>query len=117
MFTLLLEGKNSQPFKIEYSTDYQILQLSIYPVDTKISSDFEDEIDISKLQDSDSLKSIFLIKSLADSITVVDTSIVNMGFDISALHNKVYNKRAMLLNMYFNVKQGEVKVKNQDDQL
>lgn len=117
MFTLLIDEGNSQPFKIEYSTDYQQLQLSIFPIDSRISKGFEDEIDISKLQEDDSHKSIFLIKSLVDSVTVIDTSIVNMGFDISALHNKVYNHRSMLLNMYFNVNQGEVKVNKQDDQL
>lgn len=115
MFTLLLDNNNSKPFKIEYSTDYQQLKLSVFPVDAIISSGFEEEIAITKLQESDSLRSVFLIKSLVDSIDVLDTHTVNMGFDISALHNKVYNHRSTLLNMYFNVKQSEVKVDKQDD--
>lgn len=117
MFTLLMEENNSQPFKIEYSTDYQQLHLSIYPVDSRISSGFNENIGITNLQKNDTLKSIFLIKSLVDSVTLSDPTTVNMGFDISALHNKIYNQRSMLLNMYFNVKQGEVKVDKQDDQL
>ncbi len=116
LFEIMLKKQKSETFKIEYNTDYQKLTLRIYPVDHKIASNFEDEFSIDMLLDEEPQTSIFLIKSLVDSLHVEDKEIIQLSFDISALHNKIYEQRATQLKDYFKVKE-DSKVNENNDQL
>ncbi len=116
LFEIMLKRQKSETFKIEYNTDYQKLTLRIYPVDHKIASNFEDEFSIDMLLDEEPQTSIFLIKSLVDSLHVEDKEIIQLSFDISALHNKIYEQRATQLKDYFKVKE-DSKVNENNDQL
>ncbi|RLD45557.1 MAG: hypothetical protein DRI89_00620 [Bacteroidetes bacterium] len=116
LFEIMLIRQKSETFKIEYNTDYQKLTFRIYPVDHKIASNFEDEFSIDMLLDEEPQTSIFLIKSLVDSLHVEDKEIIQLSFDISALHNKIYEQRATQLKDYFKVKE-DSKVNENNDQL
>ncbi len=116
LFEIMLKRQKSETFKIEYNTDYQKLTFRIYPVDQKIASNFEDEFSIDMLLDEEPQTSIFLIKSLVDSLHVEDKEIIQLSFDISALHNKIYEQRATQLKDYFKVKE-DSKVNENNDQL
>ncbi|MCF6169722.1 MAG: hypothetical protein L3J31_02205 [Bacteroidales bacterium] len=116
LFGVLLEQQSTKTFKIEYNTDYQEVTFSFYPVDKKITSAFELQVNIDTLEEPDAKTSVFLIKSLVDDLTVTDNEVIHLSFDISALHNKVYEQRRNQLKKYFNVNQ-ELKVNKKDDQL
>jgi len=116
LFEILLKRQKSETFKIEYNTDYQKLTFRFYPIDHKIASDFENEFSIDMLLEEDPQTSIFLIKSLVDSLIVEDRETIQLSFDISALHNKIYDQRAAHLKDYFKVKE-DAKVNESNDQL
>ena len=114
--SLLLKEQDSESFNVEYETDYQNLTISIYPVDKQITARFKLRVDIDSLQDLEEEKGIFLIKSLADELMITDENTICLNFDISALHNKIYQERAALLSNYFNVNQQQ-KISKNNDQL
>jgi hypothetical protein len=116
VFDLLLKEQDSESFNVEYETDYQNLTISIYPVDKQITARFKLRVDIDSLQDLEEEKGIFLIKSLADELMITDENTICLNFDISALHNKIYQERAALLSNYFNVNQQQ-KISKNNDQL
>ncbi len=115
-FSLLLEHQDSESFKIEYNTDYQSLNIKIYPVSGKIYEQFAQHAKTIELKDSQGFKEIFLIKSLVDGVNLEGGDVVLLSFDISAMHDEVYEKRKAQLKDYFNVNT-EIKIKNTDDQL
>lgn len=116
VFNLLLDEQVSESFNVEYKTDYQVLTFSIYPVNKRIIARFDLEVSIDSLKDKDEQTGIFLIKSLVDELTITEDNIVQLNFDISALHNYIYNERVIHLNNYFNVKK-ELKVSKDNDKL
>ncbi len=116
VFGLLLNEQQTESFNVEYKTDYQMLTFSIYPVDKRIIARFELEVSIDSLKEQDEQTGVFLIKSLVDELTITDENIVKLNFDISALHNDIYNKRVIHLNYYFNVNK-ELKTSKDNDKL
>jgi hypothetical protein len=58
----------------------------------------------------------FLLHTLVDKIDFDDFDKVTLEFDVSALHNKVFEHRRSQLNAYFNHTIGE-QVEKKDDQL
>lgn len=116
IFELLLRENQSETFNVEYKTDYQVLTISIYPIDKHIIARFEIPVHIDILKDTDEQTGIFLIASLVDELKVREERILDLNFDISALHNKIYNHRVTQLEKYFNVSKN-VKVSGKNDQL
>ncbi len=116
MFELLLNNKHSETFQIEYNTDYQELTISFYPVHEDLIAKIEQQISIDTLKEGSDETKIFLLKSLVDGLNTSDAEIVHLGFDIGALHNKVYQQRVDQLNKYFKVDLN-LKVTKDNDQL
>jgi hypothetical protein len=116
VFELLLREEQSEPFNVKYQTDYQTLTISIYPIDKPIIARFELPVNIDSLQESDEQTAVFLINSLVDELQLTDEKSIQFNFDISALHNAVYQKRLNHLKLYFNINQGQ-KVSNNNDKL
>jgi hypothetical protein len=116
VFALLLSEQHSESFNVEYRTDYQVLTISIYPVDKHIIARFELPVNIDSLKDTDEQTGIFLIKSLVDELITKEENIIELNFDISALHNEIYNHRVNLLKKYFNINK-DIKVSRNNDQL
>ena len=116
VFELLLREEQSEPFNVEYHTDYQILTISIYPIDKPIIARFESPVNINSLQESDEQTAVFLINSLVDELQLTDENSIHFNFDISALHNEVYQQRLNHLKLYFNINQGQ-KVSKKNDKL
>jgi len=114
VFGLLLKEQQSDTFNVEYKTDYQTLTISIYPVDKSIIARFEMQVSIDSLQKTDDQNGIFLIKSLVDELTISEDNIVQLNFDISALHNEVYKQRVIQMNKFFKVNQGQKVIKDND---
>ena len=116
VFGLLLKEQSSESFNVEYKTDYQILTISIYPIDKSIIARFEMEVSIDSLQNKDEQTGIFLIKSLVDELKITEDNIVQLNFDISALHNEIYQQRIILLHKFFNANK-DVEVSKDNDKL
>lgn len=114
IFGLLLEHQDTDSFIIEYNTDYQDLNIKIYPVSGKIYEQFDLYTKTMEFYDNQGFKEVFLIKSLVDGVELQGGDIILLSFDISAMHDEVYEKRKAQLKDYFNVNQ-DIKVKNTDD--
>ncbi len=111
-YLLMSNNKNSN-LNITYNSDYRKIGISFYPVDNQVIKSFLKTINIDDVINQESNKNIFLIKSLVDNITMNDKGNLTFEFDISALHNEVYNHRASLLRKYFSKQ--TVRVKEHDD--
>jgi len=116
VFDLLLKEQHSESFNVEYKTDYQTLTIKVYPVDKNILVRFELPVNIDSLQMTDEQAGIFLIKSLVDELRIEEENVIQLNFNISALHNEIYDRRVIQLNDYFNINK-EQKVNNKDDKL
>lgn len=103
MFDLLLNNKHSETFQIEYNTDYQELTISFYPVHQDLIAKIEQHIAIDTLKEGSVETKIYLLKSLVDHLNTTEDEIVHLGFDISALHNEIYQQRVDHINKYFKV--------------
>ncbi|HJN06618.1 MAG TPA: hypothetical protein QF480_08380 [Bacteroidales bacterium] len=114
LFNYLLENKHGDSLNITYNSDYKNIEISFQPVDTQAGNRLSDAIDFDEMIHKDSDKNIFLIHSLVDKISLANKDTLSLGFDISALHNEIYNKRAALLTKYF-TKQTSEKVQKEND--
>jgi hypothetical protein len=114
LFNYLLITKHTGSLNITYNSDYKNVEISFQPIDIQAGNKFSQPVDFEKILDRESDKNIFLINSLVDNINIVGEDTLMFGFDISALHNKIYNKRAALLTEYF-TKHINEKVQKEND--
>ncbi len=114
LFNYLLVNKHSESLNMTYNSDYKSIEVSFQPIDFQANSKLSSAIDFDKIIHQESDKNIFLIHTLVDDIKFTNNDTLSLGFDISALHNKIYNKRAALLTKYF-TKQTSEKVQKEND--
>lgn len=114
LFNYLLENKHGDSLNITYNSDYKNIAVSFQPIDTQAGTRISGSFDFDKIIHQDSDKNIFLIHSLVDKISLTNKDTLSLEFDISALHNEIYNKRAALLTKYF-TKQTSEKVQKEND--
>lgn len=113
LFNYLLDSENDT-LNITYNSDYKKIEISFYPVDIQMFSSLTKSINIDDIIHQESNKNIFLINSLVDNITTNIDGNLSFEFDISALHNEIYNHRSELLTKYFS-KQLVVKAHKHND--
>ena len=111
---LLIDNKDVDKLNITYNSDYKKIEISFYPIDNQIINSLTKSINLDDIIHQESNKNIFLINSLVDNITINKDENLSFEFDISALHNEIYNERANLLKEYFS-KQTVVNVQKQND--
>lgn len=114
LFNYLLENKHGDSLNITYNSDYKNIEISFQPIDTEAGTRLTEPVDFDKIIHKDSDKNIFLIHSLVDNIRLINKDTLSLEFDISALHNEIYNKRAALLAKYF-TKQTSEKIQKEND--
>ena len=112
-FEMCLESSVSESIILSYSTDYQIVTISIKPVEDEVISRFIKAVDLDSTNDDDLLRKIFLIQSLSDDTSVEEDSI-SVKFDISAMHNAIYNERMKHLTSYLTRPEKKVSQKEND---
>ncbi|MFK5854608.1 MAG: hypothetical protein QM503_00665 [Bacteroidota bacterium] len=113
LFNYLLDSENDT-LNITYNSDYKKIDISFYPIDIQMISSLTKSINIDDIIHQESNKNIFLINSLVDNITTNSDGNLSFEFDISALHNEIYNHRSELLKKYFS-KQLVVKPQKHND--
>ena len=96
MFNYLLGHNSVKKLEITYNSNYE-------------------KIDIDNVVDEENHKNLFLIHSLVDTVHVSENEILSLEFDISALHNEIYQSRKSLLKDYFSKQEVGEKVKQQND--
>jgi len=115
LFQALCEKTPGETLKITYNTDYKQIKITAQPIDTEIINVIESDIEIENVLDGQFNKNVYLIKSLVDQYEVSDNALI-LNFDISALHNEIYKKRADQLHSYLeNEKEKKKKEKSSDN--
>ncbi|MBC8320889.1 MAG: hypothetical protein H8E34_09225 [Bacteroidetes bacterium] len=114
LFNYLLANNQIHNINIAYNSDYKSIVISFQRVDYLIIKALSKAISSNEIIHQDCDKNIFLIHSLVDNITFDSKDTLSFEFDISALHNEIYNKRSALLKKYF-TKQTNEKVTKEND--
>ncbi len=114
LFQALCHKTPGEILNITYNTDYKEIKITSQPVDSKIISVIESDIDIDQVMEGEYNKNVFLIKSLVDQYEVKDNALI-LNFDISALHNEIYKKRADQLQAYLKNEKVKKKQKSSDN--
>lgn len=114
IFNFLIANSPNDKLNITYNSDYKTIAISFYPIDNQIVRSISRPIDIDEIINQDGDKNIFLIHSLVDNISNSGEEKLTFEFDISALHNEIYKKRAAILKNYFS-KQTIEKVYKEND--
>lgn len=115
LFNYLVANNQNDSINITYNSDYENINISFQPVDNQSIARLSGEVDFEKLMHQEDDKNLFLIHSLVDNINLVDENTLSLEFDISALHNEIYQKRSLLLKEYFSKQSVTEKVKNHND--
>ena len=108
LFNTLCEKTPGENLRITYNTDYKQIRIISQPIDNEIINVIESDIDLDNIMEGRFNKNIYLIKSLVDKYEIKEDALI-LNFDISALHNEIYKKRADQLQSY--LKKEEVKKK------
>ncbi len=115
LFNYLVENNQKESINITYNSNYENINISFHSVDNQLVAYLSEDVDFDKLIHQDSNKNLFLIRSLVDKIHNVNEDTISLEFDISALHNKIYQKRYTLLKNYFSKHSVKEKVNNHND--
>ena len=114
LFQALCHKTPGEVLNITYNTDYKEIKITAQPVDTEIINVIESDIDIDQVTEGEYNKNVYLIKSLVDQFEVDDNALI-LNFDISALHNEIYKKRADQLQAYLKNEKVKKKEKSSDN--
>jgi len=114
LFSTLCEKSPGEILNITYNTDYKKVTISAQPIDSEIIKVIESDIDLDNISDGQFNKNIFLIKSLVDQYEIKEDALI-LNFDISALHNEIYKKRAEQLQGYLKKEDVKKKQKSSDN--
>ena len=115
LFNYLLINNQKENLNITYNSDYKSIVISFQPIDLQFLTRFSEAVDVDKILHKNNDENIFLIQSLVDNITISNNDTLSFEFDISALHNKIYNQRASTLKKYFNKQTISLKVQKEND--
>jgi|AntAceMinimDraft_3_1070362.scaffolds.fasta_scaffold01505_5 hypothetical protein len=114
LFNYLVDNDHDKSINITYNSDYKNIAISFQPVDLEVITKLSKTVNIDEIIHQNNNKNIFLIHSLVDNISMVKEDTLSLEFDISALHNEIYNERAALMQTYF-TKQTKKEVHKQND--
>ncbi len=115
LFNYLVDNNQNESINITYNSNYESISISFHPIDNQSITDLSGDVDFEQLMHQDANKNIFLIRSLVDKIHHVNEGTISLEFDISALHNEIYQKRSQLLKNYFSKQSVKEKVNNHND--
>ena len=115
LFNYLLINNQKESINITYNSDYKSIVISFQPVDIQLITRFSKIVDVDEILHQNNDENIFLIQSLVDNITISNENTLSFEFDISALHNEVYNQRATTLKEYFSKQTMSLKVQKEND--
>ena len=115
LFNYLLINNQKENLNITYNSDYKSIVISFQPIDIQFLTKFSEAVDVDKILHNNNDENVFLIQSLVDNITISNNDTLSFEFDISALHNEIYNQRASTLKKYFSKQTISLKVQKEND--
>ena len=115
LFNYLIEHNQNDKINITYHSDYKSINITFQPIDNQLIDKFSEKISFEEIMDKDEDKNLFLIHSLVDKISLLKNNTLSLEFDISALHNEIYNMRSSLLKKYFSKQKVDEKIKKEND--
>ncbi len=115
LFNYLLINNQKENLNITYNSDYKSIAISFQPIDYQLITKFSEIMDVDEILHQNNDENIFLIQSLVDNISISNENTLSFEFDISALHNEVYNQRAATLKEYFSKQTISLKVQKEND--
>jgi len=101
LYNLVSPHTGSNPVELSYNTDFLILNIVFRGVDKSIIEALNTQVDLDDLSDETEKEKLFLIQTLTDGIEILDETDLQISFDISAIHNKIYQQRAEFLRAFF----------------
>jgi hypothetical protein len=116
LFEELLREPVSESLRITYSTDHQVVRLNVQPVGHQLIKFLELWQEESGKGEKNLDKLTFLLHTLVDHIWFEGKDAITLEYDISALHNRVWEQRQSQIHAYFNHTIKE-QVQQSDDQL
>ena len=102
LFNYIIENDDCQSIEIHYNTNYKTVKIKLSGFKRSLINDLLGRLEIIDTSSSEDAKNIFLIQNLTDGISYsADFNELSLVYDISALHDKVYNARKDFLEYYF----------------
>lgn len=111
LFNVLNQQLSSKPCKLSYNTDFLTLNILIEGAVQEILDRISLPVDLSDLVNDSNTESLFLIQTLSDDLVIIEDNVLKISFDISAIHNKIYQDRIKYLRQFFEKTNG-IKVKS-----
>lgn len=114
LYNIWIINHPSDPIKLSYNTDFLLLNIVIEGFHQAVAEQImqpEPLIDGNGFTFSDK---VFVIQHLSEKIQLDEENNLQLSFDISAIHNQIYQERARLLHAYFNTT-NQVKVASDND--
>ena len=102
VFTLLKSEQPEFELKVSYGTDFQFVSIIFYGIGDLVLNELSAPAILDQMRDSTFRSSIFLIKSLSDNVSATTENGLQITFNIGAIHNNIYQERAILLKKYLN---------------
>ncbi len=113
LYNLLIPQTSTNPVKLSYNTDFLLLNIVFEGLNKSLLEALNTQVDLNDLSDEPEQERLFLIQTLTDGIEILDENNLQISFDISAIHNKIYQQRAEFLRAFFK-KHAGVAVKSND---
>lgn len=114
LFNYLVDNNYDNNINITYNSDYKNIVILFQPVDYQTNTKLTGVVNIDEIIHQENNKTIFLLHSLVDNISMVKDDTLSLEFDISALHNEIYNERAALMRKYFSIQSKKEAQKQHD---
>ncbi|PKP33205.1 MAG: hypothetical protein CVT99_01770 [Bacteroidetes bacterium HGW-Bacteroidetes-16] len=92
----------SDSIKLSYNTDFKTLNIFIDGFEQKVIDQINTPENLDHEEHGTISDKVFVIQRLTDSIVINEDNSVQISFDISAIHNRIYHERARLLRAYHN---------------
>jgi len=113
LYNLFTPQKNQAPVYISYNTDFLILNIVFKGIEEFLCQNLTTLVNLDDLSDEPLKEKVSLIQTLTDGIEIIGEKELQISFDISAIHTKIYRERAEYLRAFFKKNTG-ITVKSND---
>lgn len=114
LYNIWIADNPKAPIEMSYSTDFMTLNIIITGLQGTIIDQLSILENLENPEPSTIADQLYLIQHLSDEISVNEEGDLQIAFDISAIHNRIYLERARLLHAFFN-KVNSTKVASKND--
>jgi hypothetical protein len=114
LYNIWIINHPSDPIILSYNTDFLSLNIIIEGFNQSIAELILQPEPLTEGNGFTFSDKVFVIQHLTEKIQLDEENNLQLTFDISAIHNQIYQERARLLHAYFNTT-NQVKVSSDND--